>query len=454
MKPRYVQMYALMLMVCGASAQARVPAEAAARLGKDLTPVGAVAGANADGSIPAWNGGMKDLGPKFAGYKPGSGQFYPDVFAGEKPLFQITPANMAKYADKLPAGTQQLLKMQNSGYYLNVYPTRRTVVFPDSFYQATIANATTAELHGDDGLSNAKLGFPFPIPGSGAEVIVNHRLRYRGDSVIQNGNTFVVQRTGKFQQNTFQTSAQFGYGNVSHPMDPKQNLIVEIVRRDLSPPRIAGGETLVWDHLDGTRDAWQYSPGSNRVRQAPVVAFDNPTSGTDGLQSVDQTDMFNGSQSQYNWKLLGKKEMYIGYNNFSLLQPTLKYDQIIQPLHLNPQLLRFELHRCWVVEATLKKDKRNIYSKRVFYVDEDSWNIAAVDLYDARGTLWRYQDGFVLPLVADKSVFSAPQVFYDLFSGRYLVNNLPNEQPFIAKFGITFPQGYFSPQNLQKLGRS
>ncbi len=432
---------------------AKVTPEAAAALGRTLTPVGAQAGANADGSIPAWNGGLTQPGPMFAGYKAGAGEYYPDPFPADQPLFRITQENAQQYADKLPAGAMQLLT-QNKKLYFNVYPTRRTAVYPQAIYDATVANATRADLQGDDGLSGAALGFPFPIPRSGGEAMINHRLRYRGDSVVQTGSVFVVAANGKYQLNGYTSSVQFSYGNVGEPAAKQDGLVFQLMRRDTSPARLAGTMTLVWEYLDGRRDAWQYSPGSNRIRRAPVVAFDNPMAGADGLQNVDQQDMFNGSQSRYSWKLIGKKEMYIPYNNYRLVRPELKYADLIQPGHLNPAHLRYELHRVWVVEATLKPGQGNVYRKRVFYIDEDSWNITAVDCYDSRDALWRYQEGFVLPLVVDQAVVSAPQVVYDLYSGRYVINNLPNEQGFIAKFGERFPAGFFTPQSLQKLGRS
>lgn len=435
------------------SALAKVTPEQAAALGKTLTPVGAQAGANADGTIPAWNGGITRLGPMFADYKPGAGGYYPDPFPDEKPLFRIGADNVAQYADRLPTGAQRLLA-QNKGLHFNVYPTRRTATYPKAIYDATIANATTAELEGDDGLKNAKLGFPFPIPRSGGEAMINHRVRYRGDSVTLTGTVFVVAANGKHQLNGFTSSVNFSYANVTKPGEQGEGLVFQLMRRDISPPRLAGSMTLVWEYLDGRRDAWQYSPGSNRIRRAPVVAFDNPINGADGLQNVDQQDMFNGSQSRYTWKLVGKKEMFVPYNNYRLMRPELKYADIIRPGHLNPEHLRYELHRVWIVEATLKPGQGNVFSRRTFYLDEDSWSVVAADCYDSRGQLWRYQEGFVLPLVADKAVVTAPQMVYDLFSGRYIINNLPNEQGFIAKFGQKFPAGYFTPQNLQKLGRS
>lgn len=448
----------LPLLLLGAAAwpqisTAKVSAAEAAELGHSLTPVGAVEAANKTGSIPAWNGGVKKLGPMFDHYQGGAGEYYPDPFPEDKPKFRIDATNLKQYQAMLPQGAVRRLEVNPKLYY-NVYQTRRTATYPDAIYEASKANALKAELTGDDNLTGAQLGFPFPIPKNGAEAMFNHRVRYRGDSVVLTGNTVVVNRDGHFEQNGFQTSVQFVYANAAHPAAADNNLILQIVRKDLSPPRLAGNVTLVWDKLDGSRDAWQYSPGTGRVRQAPSVAFDNPTAGSDGLQNVDQTDMFNGSQRKYSWKLVGKKEMYVAYNNYRLVRPELKLKALILPGHLNPEHLRYELHRVWIVEAELKPGQGNVYKKRRMYLDEDSWSVLAVDCFDSRDTLWRYQEGFVLPLVVDKAVAAAPQVTYDLYSGRYAINNLPNELGFIAKFGVSFPQGFFTPQNLKKLGRT
>jgi hypothetical protein len=437
-------------MLAGDGASAKVAADAAATLGGKLTPVGAEAAANVAGTIPAWTGGLTTLPASFNGYQ--QGQYYPDPFPEDKPQFTITHDNYKQYLGQLSAGSAFMLS-RYADHSLAVYPTRRTALFPDAIYAATKANASSAALVGDDKLEGATLGFPFPIPGNGAEVIWNHRVRYRGDSVISNGTLFVVANSGQYERNDFTTSANFVYGNVRKPGAIADNLILQVLRKEVAPPRLAGQMTLVLDHLDGTRDAWQYSPGSNRIRQAPIVAFDNPVNGADGLMTVDQTDMFNGSLARYTWKLVGKKEMFVAYNNYRLVRPELKYKELIRPHHLNPQHPRYELHRVWVVEASLKPGAGHIYKRRTFYVDEDSWTVVAVDCYDARDTLWRYQEGFVIPLVVDKSVVAAPILVHDLFSGRYVINNLPNEQGYIAKFGMTFPAGFFTPQNLQKMGR-
>ena len=52
-----------------------------------------------------------------------------------------------------------------------------------------------------------------------------------------------------------------------------------------------------------------YNTGQRRGR-APNVAYDNPGTAADGLRTADQLDLFNGSPDRYEWKLLGKKEMW------------------------------------------------------------------------------------------------------------------------------------------------
>src|SRR3546814_4854380 len=84
-------------------AQAAVSPEQAARLGKDLTPTGAEQAGNADGTIPAWTGGITT--PP-AGYKVG--MFHPDPFPNDKIEFTITPQNYKQYADKLTVGQKAM----------------------------------------------------------------------------------------------------------------------------------------------------------------------------------------------------------------------------------------------------------------------------------------------------------------------------------------------------------
>src|SRR3546814_10626741 len=86
---------------------------------------------------------------------------------------------MAQYKAQLTAGYRALFA-RDADYQMRVYPSVRAAFLPDTVNAATRENATTASLEGTDRPSGARLGVPFPIPKNGAEVIWNHKLKFRG----------------------------------------------------------------------------------------------------------------------------------------------------------------------------------------------------------------------------------------------------------------------------------
>lgn len=443
---------ALSLTLAALPASAKVSQKKASELGQKLTPIGAEKAGSKDGKIPAWTGKVPDSVKqvlKQNDYE--SGDFYPILFPNEKPKFRITHDNYQKYAKHLTAGAKQMLKMYPD-YYMKVYPTHRIQTYPESIYKATRDNATSAVLKDRyETLKGAHLGFPFPIPKNAAQVIWNHRVRYRGIAYTIFSNLFVVDNGGNYSRSKVKIDVKLIYGNPKLKNANAKNLLFRFLAKTVAPPRLAGTSTLVYDHLHGPRDAWQYNPGLRRIIRAPNIGFDHPVDQSNGLLFNDQVDMYNGSLKLYNWKLIGKKKIYIPYDTYRLNQPDLTYDQIIKPHHLNPKYLRFELHRVWVVQATLKEGAREQMRKRTFYLDEDSWTIAAVDCYDDEGNLWRYQQGLIRPMPVQKT--NDPimqQVVYDLLSGRYLMTGLSNEADHPIKFNPGFPSGYFRPRNVAR----
>ncbi len=432
---------------------AAISAQEAEQLGTTLMPLGGEKAGNAAGTIPEWTGGVTQ-GP--AGYK--SGQHHPDLFPEEKPLFTITKADMDKYKENMTPGTVALLNTYPNSFNMPVYATHRTGAAPQWVYDNTKKNATTAELvDGGNGFKNAVGGIPFPIPKTGVEAIWNHIARYRGTYVMRSGAEVAVQRNGSYVPVTGTTEVLFKYYVQGATYESIDNRMFFYLSQIKSPARLAGGATLVHETLDQVaepRNAWTYSSGQRRVRRAPNLAYDSPIGESDGLRTADDTDMYNGSPNRYDWKLLGKKEIYIPYNNYRLSQPNLEYDDLLLPGHLNPEFTRWELHRVWVVEANLKADARHIYSKRVFFLDEDSWQAAEVDQYDGRGELWRVSLAFLKNYYDLPTTWSALDVFHDLQSGRYHVQNLDSEEKTTLQFDLPVPDdGHFTPASLRRSGR-
>jgi hypothetical protein len=420
-------------------------------LGNELTPLGAVKAGNADGTIPAWQGGLTE--PP-AGYN--KGDYYIDPFSEDSILFTITNNNVSEYADKLSEGHKALLNTYPDTYKLNVYQSRRTAAAPQHIYDATKRIAATAELTADgNGVIGAIEGIPFPIPENGLEVIWNHILRWRANSAERHIIQAAPTRSGNYTLVEFVDRFSILYNKQGMTEDNLNNILLYYKQQVVAPARLAGGILLVHETLNQNKEkrkAWLYNPGQRRVRRAPNVAFDNPGTATDGMRTNDQFDMYNGSPERYNWKLLGKKEIYVPYNNYKIASPELKYKDILTPLHINQDYPRYELHRVWVVEATLKDGARHIYKKRKFYIDEDSWQILIVEQYDNRDQLWRVSEGLAMNFYDVPNIWTAAEVHVDLQAGRYLVVGLFNEsQPYQYDADIT--EADFSPGALRREGK-
>lgn len=441
---------AIALSLFGAStAMAAVSESEAAKLGNELTPIGAEKAGNG-GDIPAWDGGLTDPGVN----QPQQG-IYPDPFPNDEVKFVIDQSNVDQYADNLSPGQVAMIKTYST-FSIPVYETRRTSTYPQELMDLAKENATTVSLTPDgNGLQNYERGVPFPIPQKGQEVIFNHITRYRGGSIIRNVAQVTPQANGDFSPVKFTEHLTDRVELTDYKPGMDDNVLFYFKQVITAPSRLAGNVLLVHETLDQVKEgrrAWLYNSGQRRVRRAPQVAYDGPGTAADGQRTSDNLDLFNGAPDRYNWELVGKKEMYIPYNSYRLASRDLSYNDIIQPGHINPSVTRYELHRVWHVRATLKDGERHIYARRDFYVDEDSWQIAVVDHYDGRGDLWRVAESHHIQAYDINVPAYAAETLYDLMSGRYLVMGLTNEESDPYTYGVTARSNDYTPAALRRAG--
>ena len=416
---------AALALAYGGIAGAAASPEEAKKLGATLTAVGAEKAGNAAGTIPEYGGGLTT--PP-AEYKAGSGM-RPDPFGGEKPLFSVDAKTMSQHEAQLTEGAKALMKAY-PGYRIDVYKTHRTAAFPKYVLDNTAANATRAKTTNDGrSMQGAHAGFPFPIPQNGYEAMWNHLVRFNGAAYESKYRNINVDSSGR------PTLATEGLSVQEYPFwDATRKEAETYWRIKLTytgPARRAGEALLIVDPLDiGQKDrrAWSYLPGQRRVKVAPDLSHDTPNPGTAGATTFDDTFIFNGSMDRFDFKLVGKKEMYVPYNAYRAVYQSKQAD-LLKPNHLNPDLVRWELHRVWIVEATLRPGKRHIYSKRVFYLDEDSWAALASDEYDARGQLYRAGFAYMAPS------YDLPAPYTDMFSHHDLVARVYSVTGYIAETG-------------------
>jgi hypothetical protein len=448
---RRLWLFRISLALAGTLACARVDAlvtdQQAAALKSDLTPVGAVRAGNEAGTIPPWTGGYRTAPRDYVEGAP-----RPDPFAGDKPLFAITAKNFRDYADKLPDGAVQLFQ-KYPDYRMDIYPTHRSAAAPDWVYDNVFRNATAAHAAPEGiayGVEGAVGGIPFPIPKDGFEAVWNHLLAFWGPARELNVGTYVVSSDGTIDKTTtYREIADFPYYFRGATPDSFGGYYFKTLHLAVAPAAKAGQDYLNWQPINTRRyrfAAWRVLPGEHRARKAPSISYDVPDADADGFVSMDEYYLFFGGLDHYDFKLLGRKEMYIPYNNNRLA--LLPAREVLGRSHANPDALRYELHRVWVVEGTLAKGQHDIVTRRRLYLDEDSWFAVYSDSWDADGRLWKFGQGTMYLMPEVPAIILGSQFVYDFELGGYVYGFAFNGESQVYKVTAPHAPTLFTPDSL------
>jgi hypothetical protein len=418
-----------------------------------ITPFGAEIAGNKDGTIPAYTGGVTQFP---SGFKADSGK-WADPFPGEKPVLQITAQNYQQYADKLSASSVELFKRYPT-YRMDIYPTHRSVSYPDWYLENSNKNAQSAKLE-KNGLyvSGAFGGKPFPVPKNGQEALWDWEMRYVGTAQRNNVKTWLIDSSGTpVLAAQFKSALLYPYYDTKNEAEFRkkggQAIWYQVYNDYAAPARLIGDTSLFWyftDSADHDQQSWSYNPGQRRVRVAPDLAYDTPNPGYSGAITMDDIQLFYGKIDRWDAKLVGKKEMYIPYNDYTQQYET-PASKVLAPHFVNPDHVRWELHRVWVVELTLKPGARHIYSKKTLYFDEDGGG-GMMDAYDQSGKLYRGGFETTVPAYDYKVPYSLGNWFYDFNSGIYIFGSHPADAAGIF-FNVSFPGDYYTPERMQSAG--
>jgi len=415
------------------------------------TPTGALREGNAAGSIPAWTGGLATAP---AGFQPGD--VHPDPYENDQPILRISSPDADEHADHLTPGQLAMLRNYADSYFLDVYPSRRSAAFPQRIYDKTAANAKTGRLTADgEGVLDVAEGFPFPFPKTGRELIWNHKLKYKGRGSERRINLVNATANGRYQAVKIRIQVMSLYHQPGATLESVDNKLLYLLQSIESPARLAGTKLLVHETVNQAaqpRSVWTFNPSQRRVIRAPNVAYDNPSAATDGLAVADMADMFNGAMDRFDWTLKGKREIYVPYNAYRANASDAEYAGMVLAGHLQPSMLRYELHRVWVVEATLREGFRHINPRRTYYLDEDSYQILLAEHYDRNGELWRFSEAHPIVFYEVPTLWTTIETHHDLQSGRYVSYRLDNREA-TARFDLELSPAQFSPQALRRSGR-
>jgi hypothetical protein len=402
---------------------ATVTAAELSHLGQDLTEVGAEQAGNKDGTIPAFTGNEKPL-PGWA-----YGKYREDYWThkDDKPLFTIDASNVDKYADKLSPGQIAMLK-QLPGYSMLIYPAHRDCGLPAAVTENTKQGATKSRI-GTDGwsLADAVLpSVPFPIAKSGIEMVWNFIQRYQGvAAVVPRAYTALSASPGntnhiwaQWTQITYFPWAKAG----QHSPKDFDNLQNGIYYQFVEPASLAGQGLIQRYYFGKDTESWYYFTGQRRVRRLPAYAYDAPLVGFENQYPADQSYVFYGNPDRFDWKLVGKKEMYVPYDAYEMQRFNTKLPDVLGEKYSKPEFRHYELHRVWVVEATVKAGMRHATPKKVLYIDEDSYMAEVGDDYDGQGKIWRSKENWFAPQWEIQACGISAATYTDLVSGRYITD--------------------------------
>lgn len=427
-------------------ALAAVSMEEARQLGNTLTLFGAEKAGNKEGTIPEYTGEQIKQPASYDSKKP---SIRPEPW-NDKILLSITAQNYTKYTDKLTDGQKAMFKLY-PGFRMDIYPTRRTAVYPKYVLDNTLKNATSCK--GDspkeERLTGCYGGVPFPIPKTGMQMMWNHLTQYQQHAWSGDMTSYVVSANGDLLLQALSSNAQ-----ASELYDPSRTApatdktVYYQARLDTSAPaRTTGSKLMFIQTMDQQNRAWQYIPGQRRVKLAPDLAYDTPNPQSGGVYTMDDSTTFFGSIDRYDWQIIGKRENYILYNTYKANNPEICPAKVLLKTgFLNPDCLRYELHRVWVIEAKLKPGFRHIYHRRVFYYDEDMPGVGTADNFDYAGKLYRISN--VYPYAFYEGIGFAAQNYsvQDVATGSYATTGFAAQEPWHPTKPM--PPTFFSAESM------
>ena len=442
-------------LLLGSAAWAAGPVD---RLGRDLTPAGGEVAGNRDNTIPAWEGEIAPL----PGWSQGKVRADYWKYKAEKPLFSIDAGNVDKYAARLAPA--QIAKIRGTqGYRMDVYPSHRNCGLPNFVQANTKAGAAQSRIGADGWSLEAAVlpSVPFPFPQSGIEAMWNFLARYQGVAAEwPNGTTYISGTPGsgrdivvKWLQLNYYPWAARG----AHSPKDYGGLANGTFYPIYEPVALAGQALITRYYFGRDPEPFYYFTGQRRVRRLPTYAYDAPIIGSENQYPTDEMLLFYGNPDRFDWKLAGKKEFYTPYNGFPLTNFNAKIADVFGPAFLNPAYRRYELHRLWVLEGTVKAGMRHSAAKKVLYLDEDSWNIAIGEDYDSAGKIWRLNEEPVLPAWEIHACVSGPLTnLNDLISGRYVADMTVIEGTDLKFYtdpseDRRLKDSFFTPENLRSI---
>ncbi len=329
------------------------------------------------------------------------GMFSTPASAQVKPGDFITPDNAYKVKDLVSPG--QYLRVLH-GMTIQVTPTER-IDWPPPYKDATEKYSSQVRLTPDHrSLIGYVAGEPFPIvdandPDAGTKVMWNVSFRpissdeydlrwFDCDSQYWN------KGAKPFQIALFEVGHYAGYNEVGRtevnpmPIDPDfrktGRYFLGLLYPVLAPQDARGTGLIKFRYAEPNRDddSWTWTPGARRVRRLNYAILDSAT----GPQAYDPNhyEGFSGKNENYDWKLLGEKNM-LGAINIAKV-PDVRCPTDGGASHCPDN---WQMRHYFIIEGRPRPGRFvSIYSHEILYIDSEADFVMSNDMYDRGGELF------------------------------------------------------------------
>ncbi len=239
-----------------------------------------------------------------------------------------------------------------------------------------------------------RAGIPFPQPSTGAEAAWNFDSNTKGDSHhLKHSGTVVDCRT-KHERDAIQMRWELHWmGRYDAPPVPKypdkqnpRNIALSFFQRHLAPVDFVDTTMLELKYKDHDRDTdlWVYTAMFRRIRRYATSQRTDTIDGTDMI--YDDQDGWYTHPGHNTYTLKGRRDLL-----FARHQDPAKLERVKgQGFWSGVQRERV---RHWEVEA-INKDPNYIYSKQVWYLDPETWQMNFKVMYNRQGELWKMYEMF------------------------------------------------------------
>lgn len=230
-------------------------------------------------------------------------------------------------------------------------------------------------------------GFPFPSPKTGLEIAYNMDSQTRGDTYSMNWRGPVIDPKGRTDRMSDQDFTEMFFIH-RVDVDPRPAIIKnpkgyhkgQFLHVNL-PAENNNTRFISMRFIDETKEysAYMYFAQYRRIQRMSQAERTNALDGTDMI--YDDGNMYDGNLLANTYKFKGKKELLLARH-----QDISKIKRIAGQGIANGYT--FERCNTYVVEV-INKDPDYIYSKRIWYIDPETYIIHWQEIYDELGRYWK-----------------------------------------------------------------